>query len=77
MLILSVQRVESYEVSYFKKYQNHVPCSFACKLVCFYDKFNKPIVVFRGKKAAYKFIESVLKEYEYCKKVTKNTLTKI
>ena len=77
MLILSVQRVESYEVSYFKKYQNHVPCSFAYKLVCFYDKFNKPIVVFRGKKAAYKFIESVLKEYEYCKKATKNTLTKI
>ena len=40
--------VESYAVFYSKKYQDHVPCSFACKLVCVDDKFTKPIFVFRG-----------------------------
>ena len=47
------------------------PCSFAYKLVD--DRFSKLIAVFRGKNAAYKFIEAILKEYEYCKKVTKKT----
>ena len=48
--------VESYEGSYSKKYQDHIPCSFAYKLVCVDDKFTKPIVVFRGENAAYEFI---------------------
>ena len=50
-----------------KKNQYHVPCSFAYKLVCVDDKFIKPIVVFRGKNAAYTFIKAILKEYQYCK----------
>ena len=41
-----------------------------------YDEFTKPIVVFRGKNAAYKFIETILKEYEYCKKVMKKHFNK-
>ena len=44
---------ESYVGSYSKKYQDHIPCSFAYKLVCVDDKFSKPIVVFRGENAAY------------------------
>ena len=59
-----------------KKYQNHIPCSFAYKLVCVDDKFSKPIVVFRGKNAASKFIKAILKEYEYCKKVMKKLFNK-
>ena len=55
-----------------QKNQDHVPCSFAYKLVCVDDEFTKPIVVFRGENAAYKFIEAILKEY--CKKVMKKTL---
>ena len=39
---------ESYEGSYTKKYQDHIPCSFAHKVVCVHDKFTKPIVVYRG-----------------------------
>ena len=35
-----------------KKYQDHIPCSFAYKLVCVDDKFTNPIVVFRGGNAA-------------------------
>ena len=53
-----------------KKYQDHIPPSFAYELVCVDDEFTKPIVAFRGKNDAYKF----LKEYQYCKKVMKKTL---
>ena len=49
-----------------KKYQDHVPYSFAYKFVCIDDRFSKPIVVFRGKNVAYEFIKAILKEYEYC-----------
>ena len=41
----NLERVESYEDSYTKKYQDHVPCSFAYKVVCIGDRFSKPIVV--------------------------------
>ena len=52
-----------------KKYQDHIPCSFAYKVVCIDDRFTKPIVVYRGENAAYEFIKAILKEYKYCKKV--------
>ena len=52
-----------------KKYQDHVPCSFAYKVVCIDDRFTKRIVVYRGENAAYEFIKAILKEYKYCKKV--------
>ena len=52
-----------------KKYQDHVPCSFAYKVVCIDHRFSKPIIVFRGENAAYKFIKAILEEYKYCKKV--------
>ena len=48
----------------------------AYKLACVDDKFTKPIVVLRGTNAAYDFIKAIFKEYQYCKKVIKNTLTK-
>ena len=60
-----------------KKYQDHVSCGFAYKVVCIDDRFTMPIVVFRGENTAYEFIKAILKEYKYCKKVIKNTLTKI
>ena len=60
----NLKTVESYECSYSKKYQDHVPCTFPYKIVCVDDEFTKPIVVFRGENAAYKFIEAILKEYQ-------------
>ena len=72
----NLKSVESYEGSYSKKYQDHVPCSFAYKLVCVDDKFTKAIVFLRGKNAACKFIEAILKEHEYCKKVMKKQVNK-
>ena len=68
--------VQSYEGSYSKKYQDHIPCSFAYKLVCVDDKFSKSIAVFRGKNAAYEFIKTILKKYQYCKKIMKKHFNK-
>ena len=72
----NLDRVESYEGSYSKKYQDHIPCSFDYKLVCVDDKFSKPIVVFSSGNAASEFIKAILKEYEYCKKVMKKHFNK-
>ena len=49
---------------YSKKYQDHVPCSFAYKLVCVDNEFTKPIVAFGRKNAAYEFIKTIFKEYQ-------------
>ena len=49
----NLESVECYEDSYSKKYQDHIRCSFAYKLVCVDDEFTKPIFVFRGENAAY------------------------
>ena len=56
------------------KYHNHICCSFAYKFVCIDDRFSKPILVFRGENAAYKFIKAILKEYERSKKINEKTL---
>ena len=71
MLILSViqEVLNVMKILTQKKYQGHVPCSFASKVVCINDKFSKPIVVYRGKNAAYEFIKAILKEYKYWKKI--------
>ena len=71
-----VTLTESHEGFCSKKYQVHIPCSFAYKLVCVDYKFSKPIVLYRGKNAAYKFVEAILEEYEYCQKVMKKHLKK-
>ena len=52
-----------------KKYQDHLTCSFAYKVVCVDDRFTKPFVVYRGENAADEFIKAILKEYKYYKKV--------
>ena len=57
-----------------KKYQDHIPCSFAYKVVCVDDRFTKPIVVYRGENAVCEFIKAILNEYKYCRKIKKETL---
>ena len=54
--------------SYFLKF-----CLQACLVD---DKFTKPIVVFRGKNAAYEFNKALVKEYQYCKKIIKKYFNK-
>ena len=58
------------------KHQNHVPCSFAYKVVYVDNKFSKNIVLYRGKDAFYEFIKSILTEYNYCRSVVKTHFNK-
>ena len=71
----NLRDVEIYEGSYTKKYE-HVPCSYAYKVVCIDDRFSKSIVVYRGKNAAYEFIKAIPKEHKYCKKIMKKHFNK-
>ena len=57
-----------------KKYHEHVPCSYAYKVVCIDDRFSKPIVVYRGENAAYEFNKTILKEYKYLQESNEQTL---
>ena len=34
---------------YIQKYQEHISCSFAYKIVCIDDRFNKSVVIYRQK----------------------------
>ena len=61
----NLKAVECYEGCYTKKYQDHIPCSFAYKVVCVDDRFTKRIVVFRGEDAAYKFIKAIFKGHKF------------
>ena len=50
---------------------------FCYKVACIDDKFSKPVVLYRGKNKINKFIATVLKDYDYCKRMIKNFLTRI
>ena len=71
------KNVEIHEGSYTKKYHDHIPCSYAYKIVCIDDRFSKSILIYRGENAAYEFTRAILKEYKYCKKIMKKILIKI
>ena len=51
-----LKSIKSNEGFYKEKYQDHIPCSFSYKLGCVSNKFIKPIVVYKGGNAAYRFI---------------------
>ena len=72
----NLQDTEIYEGSGTKKYNDHVPCSYAYKIVCINDRYSKPIVVYRGENTIYEFIKAILKEYKYCKKIVKEHFNK-
>ena len=59
-----------------KKYQDHIPCSFADKVVCIDNKFSKKVVLYRGKDVVYKFTKSILSKYNYCRNVIKKHFNK-
>ena len=63
--------------SYTEAYQRHTDCGYGYKVVCCYDdKHTKPIQLYRGEKAVYNFMENMLKEVKYCKKVMKKHFDK-
>ena len=74
----SSKRVKSSDKngSYTEKYQDQIPCTFAFKVVCVDNKFSKDVVMYRGKNTAYKFIEVILEEYDYCKRIMEKYFNK-
>ena len=55
----------NYNKSYTVAYQTHKDCGYRYKVVCCYDdKYSKPVKVYRGKNAVYRFLEEMLKEVE-------------
>ena len=63
--------------SYTEAYQKHTDCGYGYKIVCCYDdKYSKPVTIYRGEKAVYKFMEATLGEVKYCKKVMKKEFNK-
>ena len=65
------------ESSYTEAYQKHTDCGYGYKVVCCYDdKHTKPMQIYRGEKAVYKFMENMLEEVKYCKKVMKTFFNK-
>ena len=60
------------EKSYTEAYQKHTDCGYGYKVVCCYDnKYSKPIQIYRGENAVYKFMENMLKEVNWCKSIIK------
>ena len=63
--------------SYTEAYQKHTDCGYGYKVVCCYDdKYTKPVQIYRGEKAVYKFMEKMLEEVKYCKNVMKKEFNK-
>ena len=62
----NLKSVKCKEGSYTEKYQDHIPYSFAYKIVCIDDRFSKPTIIYRGENAADEFIKAILEEYKYC-----------
>ena len=63
--------------SYTEAYQKHTDCGYGYKVVCCYDdKYTKPIQLYRGENAVYKFMENILEEVKWCKKVMKKHFNK-
>ena len=66
--------IPSDDKSYTEAYQRHTDCGYGYKVVCCYDdKYTKPIEIYRGENAVYQFMEAMLEEVKYCKKVIKKT----
>ena len=65
----NLKSVECDEGSYTKKYKDHIPCRVPYQFVCIDDRFTKPIAVYRGENVTYEFVQAILKEHKYCRKI--------
>ena len=74
-LFKGVKSSDKNNSSYTGKYQDNIPCSFAFKVFCVDNKFSKKFVLYRGK-IHYRFIEAILEEYYYFKKLIKKHFNK-
>ena len=59
------------------KTHDHIPCGFGYKLVCIDDRITKDVAVYQGREdCVNKFVDAILNEYEYCKKIMKDHFNK-
>ena len=72
----NLKDIKIYEGACTKKYHDHIPCSFPYKIVCVDDRFNKPVVIYRGKNTTYEFIKTIFKEHKHCKKIMRKYFNK-
>ena len=65
------------EKSYTEVYQKHTDCGYGYKVVCCYDhESTKPVQIYRGENAVYKFMENMLEEVNWCKSKMKKHFNK-
>ena len=64
----NLRGVECYEGSYTKKYQDHIPCSFAYKVVCVDDRFLSQLLFLDVKIQLMKLLKKFLKSTNIAKK---------
>ena len=63
--------------SYTETCQNHKDCGYGYKVICCYDnKYTKPAQIYRGENVVYKFMEKMLEEVQWCRKMTKKHFNK-
>lgn len=63
--------------SYTESYQKQTCCSYGYKVGCCFDnKYSKPVKMYRGENAAYKFLEDMLAEAKYCKNIIRTKFHK-
>ena len=64
------------EKSYTEAYQKHTDCGYGYKVVCYDDKYSKPVQIHRGENAVHKFMENMLEEVNWCKSKMKKHFNK-
>ena len=72
-ILKEVKNSDKNNGSYTEKHQDHVPCSFAYKVVCIDNKYSKKVVLYRGKKMLFigslnQFLKSMIIVKKLCKK---------
>ena len=76
-----LEKVDSCQPSDKKSYteanQKHTDCGYGYKVVCCYDdKYSKPVQIYRGENAVYKFMENMLEEVNWCKQTMEKHFNK-
>ena len=73
-LLKGVQGSDKNNGSYTEKYQTHIPCSFAYQVACVDNKFNKGVVLYRGKMLVTDLLKQFLKSMIIVKKNDKKNI---
>ena len=63
-----VKSSDKNNASYTEKYQDHISCSFAYKVVCIDNKFSKDVVMYRGKMLLTNLLKQSLKSLTIVRK---------